>query len=463
MATTSNYTVNLGAVRDLFGRTPETTGSAEDLFNTWVELPGRDPLVVPTHRRPDAAIVPILYDNALEERQTDIVRFFDEDEVFICVKHHKLEHPTLGGDPKEAVKFNATHIGVGVVVPLPGGGVGAITLNSPQIHEKGLFGVPKYPMIFLRLVFPPGIDADARRAYLDNIRTWLVIANTYTDFPNDYNGGDPLGTRSVGSIGTLAEKLLDSLVGTQTQQADASFWLSDPANQVYCAELAHVAVNLGVHCPLNRAALGNRYDAVAAQLESKAFLATNVNTRAPLVRLTMAPETLAPIASALGVTPTVAGPGEPCGVGLALRPLTITNMLEEFLQLVPRDRLGEDVAPIQAAMLDKVRPGLLEQMGLDLLPEDDPKRVAIDRLLDALRECIGGTYGSYEEFRTALAPLLGRARQVSGPRPDGAGAFMPPHAWLLHALGRLDNTGCLLGVEVVGHGFHASLLTSVEP
>lgn len=253
---------------------------------------------------------------------------------------------------------------------------------------------------------------------------------------------------------------MDALVGEFEQKRVAREWLDQPANQIYCSELAHVAVNLGIHYPLNRAFLGDRYPRVREAVETKTFVERNKNPRAYFVDLTLAPDDLVPIMELFGETSTEPGPGHPFGYGLALRPMTMTDLVREYLQLVEREQWGEKAAaPIQAGLFRMIRPGLIEQMGLTVLPQKDSRRQAVERLLDAIEAHLATPAPSYEEFKEGLQPLLREGGQMSGPRPDGSGAFMPPHCWLLHALGRLPpQEDSLMGVEVVGHGLHASML-----
>jgi hypothetical protein len=457
----SRFCVDLDKAAKLWSRPANLTKSLKDLFSTRISLP------CPTHYDPTQAINVILYDDALGAAQEDIGRYFRRGEVFICVKHHSPEYPILESAGKDAVKFNATHISVGVGIDATASGGtlrnGAVTINNPQNygrpHSVGLFGDAKYPMIFLRLRFPSGLSLAEQEKYMHNIRAWLVIANTYTNFTEDYNGGDPLGTRSVKAIIMLGDKLLGAMTGTFDQREAALDWLRKPENKVYCSELAHVAVNLGIHYPLNRTFLGHRLDAVSLAFQSKRFLLDNKNHYARLVDLTVAPESLMPITDVIGVTPTEPSSGESVGMGLAFKPMTMTDLIEEFLQIVPRQRWGEAVAaPVQAALFKEVRKGLIEGMALHQLPDDEPRRQAAEALLDNIQSRLGKPATTYQAFCEGLEPLLREANRMSGPRPDGSGVFMPPHAFLLHALGRIRNEGCVMGLEVVGYGCHASIL-----
>jgi hypothetical protein len=139
--------------------------------------------------------------------------------------------------------------------------------------------------------------------------------------------------------------------------------------------------------------------------------------------------------------------------------MTMTDLVREYLQLVEREQWGEQAsAPIQAELFRMIRPGLVEQMGLERLSEEDSRRQAVERLLDAIEAHLATPARSYQEFKEGLQPLLREAGQMAGPRPDGSGAFMPPHCWLLQALGRLPREDSPMAVEVVGHGLHASIL-----
>jgi len=467
----SNYELNFDKVNANWNRGANPATKTEDLFTTLVPNPAGGPAMpVATHYDPKQPIKLIAYDNAWGPNQKDIARFLAPGEVMIAVKHHKPDHPTLGGAGKEEVKLDATHIelAVGVMTTNADGKKepGAITLNNPQTYERGLFGDASYPMIFLKMTFPPGISGAEKQAYMDNIRTWLTVANTFTNFPGDYNGGDPLGTRSVSQVKELGDQLIKALTGDATQQAEAMAWLTNPDNKVYCAELAHVALNLGISYPLNKANLGDRFEAVKNALQSKDFLSKNGNEHAKLVDLTLAPESLKPMQDKLGVTPTEPGPGKPFGEGLATRPFTMPNLIEEFVASMATRDLGRTLTDVEARTLagaqtklfEGAKPGIIEAAGLNLLPATDPKRQGIEMLLNAIQQVLAQPFTEYSQFRAALDPLLAKAGEVAGPRPNGAGAFMPPHGWLLHALGKADNSGGLIGMEVVGHGIHASLM-----
>lgn len=472
----SNYTVNFAAVNAEFNRGANPATKPEDLFSTLVPNPlGGPPTQMATHYKEGEPITLIAYDNALGPKQDDITRFLAPGEVMIAVKHHKPEHPVLGGAGKEEVKLDSTHIelAVGVNVKNDDGTTsrGAITLNNPQNYEGGLFGTADYPMIFLKLKFPPGLNEADKTAYMDNFRTWLTIANTFTNFPGEYNGGDPLGTRSPSQIKEIGDQLIKAMTGSPAEQTEAKAWLASSDHKVYCAELAHVALNLGLTVPLNKATLGEeRFAAVNTALESKDFLAANGNQYARMVDLTMAPESLRAVHDKLGLSTSEPSAAEPFGKGLAVRPMTLTSMVEEFISSMATRDLGrpltaaeaQSYATKQSELFRGARPGIAEIVGLDAMPAGDPRRQGLEALLNGIQAVLATPFTDYAQFRATLDPLMAQAAQVSGPRPNGMGAFMPPSAWLLHALDRADNTGGVMGVEVVGHGLHASLLNKKE-
>jgi hypothetical protein len=186
------------------------------------------------------------------------------------------------------------------------------------------------------------------------------------------------------------------------------------------------------------------------------FVALNSNKRVAMVRINLADESLQPMAE-LAPNPEIARNL------LALQPLTMADIVSQFMRThIPRQLLGEALAPAQAAVLQKMRPGLLETMGMDRVPEDDPSRVAVNALFDQIIEVVGTQYDSYSDFRAALEPYMEKARQVTGPRPgatDGEGLFVPPSLFHVAAQGEYHG---LIGFQYVGHGVHVSNVQQKE-
>jgi hypothetical protein len=135
--------------------------------------------------------------------------------------------------------------------------------------------------------------------------------------------------------------------------------------------------------------------------------------------------------------------------------MTQADMLDEFMRThLPRELFGEGLASAQAAVLEAMKPALLEQTRLNELPETDPRRQELDAFFAKLVEAVGQSYGSYAEFRTAVEPYLAQGRAITGPRGDsGEGLFVPPSLFHVAAQGR--HAG-LLRFQYEGHGVHAS-------
>lgn len=383
-------------------------------------------------------------------------------ELGIAVKHHRSEFPVLDlntaspGALKEHFKLQDTHIEIVVGVKRDGWN-GAITINNPQSYEDGHFGDKKYAMVFLKPVYPSYLQNAQKKAFEANVRTMLLAFNAVTNFPGDYNGGDPLGARNPERVREYVKKMVLAINGNSEAQA----WFKEAANQVYCAELAFLSFSAGLIVPLNDAHMiplvgaeewTKFQDAIAKHNAGEAtnFTALNTNERVSLVKdLTAAPADLKPAPSY--------GPASEAEK-LALQPMTASDILEEFLRThLPREKFGESLAPAQAGLLAAMKPGLLEQMRMNELPAADPRRVAIDQLYDGIVATVGKSYGSYAEFRTAIEPLLAQARMVSGPRGDtGEGLFVPPSLFHVSALGRRAG---LVSFQYEGHGVHVSAVT----
>lgn len=414
--------------------------------------------------------------NAMLRGDQEVARIYEPGQVGIAVKMHRPERRFLdlneasASAMKEDFKLQDTHIEVVVgVEKAEHGKPGAITLNNPQNYEQGRFGDEKYSMIFLRPTYPD-YASDRVGDYEDNVRLALVGFNAVTNFPGDYNGGDPLGARNPDKLREYVDQMVRAIAGDE----EAVAWFKTDENLVYCAELAFISFSGGIVQPLTKAVMAKRvggetWDAFVAQVElhnegvdeyaetgsitrPSRFVELNGNKRVALVHLELPPEDLRPIAE-LAPNP------EQAASQLALAPMTMSDIVEQFMRThLPREILGEKLAPVQAAVLQKMLPGLLEATGMDKLAEGDPARAAVTALFGQIVEVVGKQYADYAAFREAIAPLLAQARQVTGPRGDtGVGLFVPPSLFHVAAQGKHH---ALLGFTYEGHGLHVSM---VEP
>lgn len=479
----SDYTVDFDRMNEQYpGQFPIT--KLEDAWTAMVQV-GEQTIPSPTHLFGDTVNV-IPYSNEdggvdaagepFERGDQEIAKIFTPGKVGIGLKMHRPEKRFVdlnSADPtsmKEDFKLQDTHIEVVVgVEQAEHGHAGAITLNNPQSYEQGRFGDPTYSMIFLEPDYPEYVGVELAQEYETNIRTALVGFNAVTDFPGDYNGGDPLGANNPEAMLEYVDQMVRAIAG----DAEAKAWFEQDQNLIYCAELAFIALSGGLVAPLNKAFMEPRVGAdvwakfveqvelhnkgvdefqeagdLGAISQPSNFLAFNDNKRVAMVRIELAPEELLPVWMH-------APDPEAAKTQLALQPMTMADIVKEFMRThIPREKLGESLAPVQAAVLDKMRPGLYETMAIDQLPETDPARAAVDQLFSAIVEVVGQSYGSYEEFQQNLAPLMAQAQMLTGPRPGaqpGEGLFTPPSLFHVAAQG---NYGALLGMQYLGHGVH---------
>ena len=442
----------------------------EDLFSVNVKV-GDQVITAPTHIFGDINVIP--YDDGLDAMDArgnvaafgdDIIAtYFQPGEIGIAVKHHRPEFRNLdlngmnGQGFKEHFKLQDTHIEVPVGVEIDGQ-PRVITLNNPQSYENGRFGTKDYPLFFLKLGYPDYLSEEQIAQFQDNIRTMTLGFNAVSDFPDDYNGGDPLAAYTPEKVLEHSAQMVRAISG----DTDARTWFQDPANLVYCAELSYLGLSAGMIAPLNKetfepivgASVWAAFeDAVNKHNngEITAFTELNDNDLAKHVKATIAPSALLP-------APAYAPDGSTDDQKVAINPMTMADIVAAFLRThLPRQQFGEALAPIQGAVLQAMFPGLLEAMAMDQLPDTDPRRMAVDALFAEIVTVVGTSYSDYAEFQAALEPYMEQARMMTGPRDDtGTGLFVPPSAYHLAAQGL--NPGGLIEFEYVAHGLHYSFV-----
>src|SRR5262245_768222 len=232
-----------------------------------------------------------------------IAKAYPRGVVGYAIKHHRPEHRTLSpsdiqANLKEQVKLQDTHIEIVVGVSRDGE-PGAVTLNNPQTYEQGFFGTPQYSMVFVKPDWPSYLDANLIKVFNDNVRTMIAAFNTVSNFPGDYNGGDPLAANNVDKLREHVKQMILA-VGGDTAAQD---FFKDPKNLIYCAELAFVGTSAGLHFPLNDTTMvplvgqdaWNKFKAEVDKHnrgETSAFTTLNQNTRVKYVDLALAPNDL---------------------------------------------------------------------------------------------------------------------------------------------------------------------------
>jgi hypothetical protein len=480
----ATYRVDMGVANSTWrGETQAAT--AEDLMRVTVALGdqripadthlfGQPVHVIPYH---NADNVTDADGNAVARGDAVIAEYFAPGEIGIAVKHHRPEHRTLlleGGSPdsmKENFKLQDTHIEIVVGVDREGA-PGAITLNNPQSYESGRFGSAEYPMIFLRLRYPEYLSAEQALAFRNNIRTMATAFNAVSNFPGDYNGGDPLGARNPEELREHVSQMVRAIAGDEA----AREWFTKTENLIYCAELAFVSLSAGMHFPLNAETFvplvgEDVWSRFVAALEKHnngdrtAFTEMNENDYAALVHLDLAP---ADLQAAWSYAPSAEAQSQ-----LAFQPFTVADIVEQFLAThLPRRELGEDLAPAQGAALQAMKPGLLEALSLDRVPlltmpeiamapvDQRPglmARYQVEGLYSNIVRIVSMRHDSYQAFRDAIGPHIALARTMTGPRDaSGTGLFVPPS--IFHVVAQDRHPSGLLDLEYVGHGFHWSMV-----
>lgn len=513
----AHYVVDMNALNELWGHGSQLA-TIEDAFKVAVKV-GPQTVVAPTHLfGPTGAVTAIPYHdldsegtlspaallesnqladlptpvdaagNPIARGDAELARYFAPGEIGYAIKHHRQEHRTLniqgaGPEMKENFKLQDTHIEL-VVGVMRDGQPGVVTLNNPQGYPgdyvPGRFGDEAYPMIFVRPELPTYLSTDVQHALINNIRTMMVGFNAVSEFPGNYNGGDPLAARNPDRVREHVKNMVLAIAGTGAARTAAAAYFASPENQIYCAELGHVSTSAGLIVPLNRTSLRAlgltdkvinkfaKYVATAPASDARdatPFVEMNENPMVRYVDMTMAPDDLQPAANYAPEDIRAAEQAK-----LAFGPMTMADIVERFLALhLPRRQLGEQLAPMQGAVLEAMKPGLLETMGMDQLPANDPKRMAVEALFAALVAKVKTPYASYDAFRADITPLLDQARMITGPRGDsGAGLFVPPSMYHVIAMDAENpppgggwNLRGLVSLRYVGHGIPFSVMRPV--
>jgi hypothetical protein len=496
------YCVDLVKLNKIFRATEANKiKSLREAFTVTVDLGGGKSVNAQTHvfPKPDAPINVIPYGDgdSFKDASGKTVRgdeaaaqIYKPGEIGFAVKHHRPLHRTLkvqpGVDMKEDFKLWDTHIEI-VMGVKKGDHNGVITVNSPQNYMAGGFGYEDpsnpgdYPMVFAKPNLPSYLSDAQKKTFVDNIRTMAVGFDAVISFPGDYNGGDPLGARDPKRLREHVRNMIRANAGNE----DAKAYFSKPENMVYCAELAFLSSSAGLHVPLNDAgiALINSeasdsdrvtdadWSAFKAQVklhnkhgsEQSVFVTENQNANIHFIDLadldSADMKNLKPVYEYAGAQKDAESKK------LSLSPMTMADIVANFMRThFPREQQGEAMAPVMGQVLQAIKPGLLESMNFDDAhkPTDQAKQAAwlaarskVEDLYAQIVAAVAKQYGSYQEFRAALDPLMAAARQVTGPRGDsGVGLFTPPS--LFHTVLQGEHLGGLMTLDYVGHGIHVT-------
>lgn len=479
----SSWQADLQKLNQAFPDEQAPIRTIEDAYSVVMKL-GEQKIKSPTHLFGQPAQVipygdsePVTTAGGTEISRRDrvISQIYRPGEVGIAVKHHRPEHRYFAQSSstsrmKEQFKLQDTHamFPIGVI---RGGDQGVITMNNPQTYQNGLFGSPSYQMIFMKPQYPEYLPAERVTQVKENIRNWLAVFATVTEFPGSYNGNDPLAAANRDQLVPYVTRAIEAIAGNQ----DAAQWFEKEENLIYCAELGYVAFSAGAHFPMTEEFMsqlvGNdtwskfqdevrkhneavdalqNGDSSAFDENPSRFEEMNDNDKLRYVELAeQIPGSLEPVWE---YAPEERKSAEK--KKMAFKPMTAADLVDQFLRTyIPRREMGERVAPLQGAFLQQMKPGLFEMLGFGELPEDDPRKVKMTKLFNNIVEVVKQPHGSYREFRAALKPVLDQARKVASSRPNSDISFYSPPS-LYHSAAKKTHTGGLFGVKYYGHGVH---------
>lgn len=460
----AKYELDSLKAKDVWGNYFE---SLSDLFSTTTTAGDGTSVKYPTHTLglPPEALRLIAFDNGNGVFQQDLCRFIYPGEMVLAIKHCS---PLPSPHPIAVMKFQCDHTQV-IIGVRKRGCRGVITLTNPQNYyrrknrrrqRRGLFAQVDESLLMLKIRLPGKLPPALKMDYIANIRTWLTIANTFTTFPsgNSFNGFDSLTVTDLAEVKTFGDRLILAIEGDREARA----WLKHPGNRIYCGELIHLGLNLGIHFPLNAHALGEeRHRRLLQHMHRRSLLMRNPNRHSRLVSLQMAPETLRPLPELLREQAVSDGKAAPIFNDLAVQPATLAEGLDLLItHTVPRESGGEQLASCQAELLRRVERQIYRLLGVrpnHRDPGDQPDLVRIYRQIITVTE---NRYPHYRAFRAALTPLLTQFDHAATEQRNAVRYFMPPHLYMLRAAEALrqNRPGEMIGWQYLGHGIHRQLL-----
>lgn len=471
----SNYTINAAAASKLW-KDPSLQ-TQRDLLTKMIQI-GDQWEEVPTHIRGDEDIRLIAYQNTWQSKQRDMLRFALPGEWYLGSSHHNpgnrtITRQVMQDEEKglEMLKFSITHIRNYIGIRSQSGKPGIVATDSPRSyanqHKAGHVNPKDYPALMWRVRFLGDISSAEQRAYINNVRTWSMLLHKVTKFPPDYNGNDNLMTNTMDKVIDFGGTVLNALMGNKADMRK----LHEKSAQVYCSESGmHLALNLGLNVPINKAVITSLYGAstwpkiLKIVNSGDSFWKNGQHLdyygngpdgytmnceQNRLVDLEEAPDWLKPLSSRLPNRPLSGG-------GLAFRPWDSADMIEHFIQTAVPRKGNEtwEVSNAQAELLTWAKPGIFHSLGFTQANPPPPQLVI---LFDTIVSKVRLNYDSYDDFRAAITPELAMAHQIVSPKSGGEGAFVPPHM-VISINGDADE---LIALEPVGQLFHLDVLHGI--
>lgn len=383
----------------------------------------------------------ISYDNSNGTEQLSLAKAMGKRRIAISIKHH-AQNPS--NDPLEVMKLQCSHAQLVIR-----NGEDVLTLNNPQSYEEGLFGDESYPMIFLMPNYQVEMSDENVLEYDKNIIAWACLINTFSHFPGDYNGGDPLTAKNLKDAHLFGRKVLDAFLGDE----GAIEWLKHEDNKLYCAEMVFLALTLGATFPLTDKLLSPKLiTSLREAIHSKKLASINENPQFIKLSIDLPDSSLQPLRLD---SEEIVKNG--FGDGLAIQPMLVTDMITSFIKYsVPRRDLGEKCGKYQVELLQKSKLFLNQFLPHQEIQNPESK---INSLICKLELVIGTEHGSYLEFQSSLKEILSEIESEVARISSASNMFIPPHAFLVRAIeNKLENRiKGLLAIDYLGHGVHQSL------
>uniref|UniRef100_UPI00187EEC6D hypothetical protein n=1 Tax=Oculatella sp. LEGE 06141 TaxID=1828648 RepID=UPI00187EEC6D len=405
----------------------------------------------------------------------DIAKFLARDGLLICTyQWHKERHgvamdlrqPLSADLFTEAFIKNEGHHSGAVVPALLKTETGSIvngfaTFNEPDGYHNGLYGSNGYVAAAQKLVFPNFVTKRQARGYTDSIICWMAMMNPFAQFPPDYNGGDPTYISDRHRLHEFLKNVL--LAGLGDRQALSYF--NDPLHKTYCAEFMFVGLNTPVY-PFTRKGLttllGNE-----RQAEQILALRDQQNNRQPNtlsrksgnpqfkafnIPMPVVPDDLPPLDQLMAQHGQTIDPNS-----LPFPPFKISQVIRRaFHTLLPRQQFNNDpkLVEAQARLFSFMEPALLQQLGLESLPANDPKVVGVREFIKLVSHQLAQPFDSPEAFDAMVDGLMAKADEMLVGEGDRVN-FVPPRIYV--DLGQQDGDDNL----PQGWGFHLETVAAL--
>lgn len=324
--------------------------------------------------------------------------------------------------------------------------------NEPGSYHDGLFGQDGFVAVAQRLVFPDFVTREQARGYTDSIMCWMGLLNPFVKFPKDnYNGSDPTRVEDQTTLRTFLKNGLLACLGDRA----AVRFLNDPTNMTYCAEYIYIALNT-VLFPFNQQGLADLLDGDAAKAEQILNIQAQHNNRQPTILTTKSDD--AEFEALLSRTPSnpefdafhismpvvppdlppldqfMAEHGAPPPPNrLPFPPFLISQILRRaFRTILPRHRYtGSDrqkLAAAQGRMLTYLELILLQQLGLENTPPDDPRIKRAHQFAEMAGQALSRDFENYAEFDAIVDQVMQKADSMLVGAGDRT-RFVPPRIY----------------------------------